>query len=470
MTKRWLSCLALCITLLAAFSTAIFADEQDNWYDAAQEEYFWEEQATVFSDVKPSGWYYDDVMYLYRNGIIGGFPDGSFRPEDKVTTGQALKMILLAAGYPEPEAAASHWARGYLNFALEQGILERGEITDLDVNMGRLLTARVAARALGAVRQDASQKFTDTDDDSAHALSEIGIIGGYPDGTFRPNGSLTRAELSAIVSRIYAYRIDMNGGAEEGGSSEQDPEDLDSDEPIFLRTTDSGVEFIKAREGFTEKAYWDYQQYSIGYGSYCEKDEYPNGITEKQADRLLRKRLQGFEEKLDAFLDKNGIRLRENEYDALISFTYNNGEYWMSEKNQSRLASLLISGDYSVNEFASAFGIWCHVTSSSGTQIHDGLIERRLRELELFFYGSYDAGSTDAFRYVIFETDKGYVEVDVAVYETGSYYDPLFEAHCDDDEFFGWVTDDGVVLDESTRVEEDLTVRALWWSEAEGGF
>ena len=44
-------------------------------------------------------------------------------------------------------------------------------------------------------------------------------------------------------------------------------------------------------------AYWDYQQYSIGYGSYCEKDEYPDGITEKQADHLLRKRLQGFEEK-----------------------------------------------------------------------------------------------------------------------------------------------------------------------------
>lgn len=122
-------------------------------------------------------------------------------------------------------------------------------------------------------------------------------------------------------------------------------------------------------------AYWDYQQYSIGYGSYCEKDEYPDGITEKQADHLLRKRLQGFEKKLDAFLDKNNIRLSTNEYDALISFTYNNGDYWMSEKNPSRLANLLISGRYTTNEFASAFGIWCHVTTKSGTEIYDGLIE-----------------------------------------------------------------------------------------------
>ena len=469
MSKRWALRLVLCLMLLAAFSAAASAEESDAWYEETQEEYFWEEQQleTVFPDVAPGSWYYDDVMYLYRNGVIGGFPDGSFRPDDKVTTGQALKMVILAAGYAEPEQAASHWARGYLNFALEAGILERGEITDLDINMSRLLTAKAAARALGASRQDGAQKFTDTNDDFVHALSEIGIIGGYPDGTFRPDGSLTRAELSAIVSRIYAFRIDRNGGSTE---SEDDPEGLDDDTPIELRTTDAGVEFIKAREGFTATAYWDYQQYSIGYGSYCEKDEYPDGITEKQADRLLRKRLQGFEEKIDDFLDRNGIRLSENEYDALVSFTYNNGDYWMSEKNQSRLASLLISGRYSVNEFASAFGIWCHVTTKSGTEIHSGLIERRLRELKLFFYGDYDAKNSDGFSYVIFRTEKGSLEVDVAVYETGSCYDPMFEAYCDDDEFFGWVAEDGTVIDENTRVEESLTLTALWRSEAEGWF
>ena len=468
MAKKWTMRIVLTVMLLAAFSSAAFAEESDNWYDTSEEQYFWEEElnASVFPDVTSGQWYYDDVMYLYRNGVIGGFPDGTFKPEQKVTTGQALKMIILAAGYAEPETAPSHWARGYLNFALEQGFLVRGEITDLDVNMSRVLTAKVAARALGVTRTDTQQKFSDTNDDDTHALAEIGIIGGYPDGTFRPNGSLTRAELSAIVSRIYAYRADQNGGSTSGDT----PEDLDDDEPIELRTTEDGVAFIKAREGFTAKAYWDYQQYSIGYGSYCEKDEFPDGITEAQADRLLRKRLKAFEEKIDAFLDRNGVRLSDQQYDAMVSFTYNNGEYWMSEKNQSRLASLLISGKYTVNEFASAFGIWCHVTTSSGTQIHDGLIERRLRELKLFFYGEYEAKDTSGFNYVIFQTEKGRTDVDVAVYETGSYYDPLFEASCDDDEFFGWVTEDGLVIDETTRVEEDLTVTALWRSEAEGWF
>lgn len=486
MLKRWALRLLLMAALLGAFSAPALANDTDNWYDASEEEFFWEEElpadeessdaqaageggdtqaagaAVVFPDVTEDKWFYENVMHLYQNGIIGGFPDGSFRPESSVTTGQALKMILLAAGYAEPPAAESHWARGYLNFALDNAILSRGEITDLDISITRGMTATLAARALGLTRVDSWQRFSDTNDDSAHALAEIGVIGGYPDGTFRPGGTLSRAELSAIVSRIYDYRA-MQTETGAGDAPETEP-------VIVLRTTESGVSFIKAREGFTETAYWDYQQYSIGYGSYCEKDEYPDGITEDEADHLLRLRLQEFEEKLDAFLEKNRIQLTDNQYDALMSFTYNNGEYWMSEKSPSRLASLLISGRYSVNELASAYGIWCHVETSSGMQIHTGLIERRLRELSLFFYGDYQAAGTNDFHYAIFETEKGSLEVDVAVYAAGGSYDPMFEASCDDDEFFGWVTQDGVVIDESTRVEADVTLRALWRSEVEGGF
>ena len=105
-----------------------------------------------FSDVPEDSWFYTDVMTLAESGVIGGYPDGTYRPTKKVTTGEALKMILLAAGYPEPEPAASHWARGYLNFAIEQGFLTRYEdISDLDVNMTRGLVAQPLRR--GALRR-----------------------------------------------------------------------------------------------------------------------------------------------------------------------------------------------------------------------------------------------------------------------------------------------------------------------------
>ena len=96
-------------------------------------------------------------------------------------------------------------------------------------------------------------------------------------------------------------------------------------------------------------------------------------MTEAQADILLREMLQGFEEKLDKFLQENYITLRDNQYDALISLTYNIGSGWMKE---SALATLLKNGTYSNNELASAIGIWCHVKSNGVTSIHDGLVAR----------------------------------------------------------------------------------------------
>lgn len=159
----------------------------------------------VFSDLYKDQWYYDYVNDLYYNGVINGYEDSTFRPQNTVTTGEALKMILLAAGCPEPESVESHWARGYLNFALEQGILDPGDITDLDVPITRVLMAKIAARSLSITRLYDGDPFTDTANLYAAILNDHGIVEGYEDGTFRPDRSLTRAELSAIVWRINNY-------------------------------------------------------------------------------------------------------------------------------------------------------------------------------------------------------------------------------------------------------------------------
>ena len=405
-----------------------------------------------FSDVPEDSWFYTDVMTLAESGVIGGYPDGTYRPTKKVTTGEALKMILLAAGYPEPEPAASHWARGYLNFAIEQGFLTRYEdISDLDVNMTRGLVAKLAANALGLSDPGTYGTFTDTDSPYVEALCAAGIVGGYPDGTYRPDASVSRAEIAAIVNRIY-QSLEPAVPAD----PEQDPAE------ITLRTTEPMIDFIKQKEGFQEKAAWDYAQYSIGYGSACGKDEYPNGITEAQADVLLRQMLQGFEEKLDSFLTENNISLSDNQYDALISLSYNIGSGWM--KN-SALSALLKSGFYSTNELASAMGIWCHVKESGGDYvIHDGLVSRRMAELRVFLYADY-SGSSDGFYWVRFvQTEKGDRARDIAFYEAGSTYDPSFDATSDTEVFLGWYTESGELLTDLTATE-NRTVYAQWESD-----
>lgn len=441
--RRWFA-LLLCVTvLMSALCLTAFADETDGTSV--------EENTTVFSDVLPEDWFYTDVMALTQTGVIGGFPDGSFRPKGTVTTGQALKMILLVVGYDEPAPVESHWARGYMNLALDEGILIRGEITDLDIPITRQLVATLCARAMGVSRTSESYTFSDAPNDDVQALVDCGILGGYNDGTFRPERSLSRAELSAIIHRIQSYLAP--------------PVDIDDDTTIETRTTENGIAFIKAREGFTSMAYWDYAQYSIGYGSRCEKNEYPDGITEQQADRLLRARLLQFEEKLSAFCEKNNLSLTDTQYDALVSLSYNVGVSWM---NNSRLAQLIASGSYTTNELASAIGIWCHVTSNGKTEIAEGLINRRMLELKLFLYGDYEGKSSRDFCYLIYETERGSADVDIAMYEQGSTYDPLFSASCQGDRLLGWFTDRGDEITETSTVRESMTVYARWEGDETG--
>ena len=163
------------------------------------------EASDVFSDLYQDQWYYRYVNELYDRGVINGYEDSTFRPDRTVTTGEALKMIILAAGYEEPPVVESHWARGYLDLALESTILDRGDITDLDVPISRQLMAKVAARALGLDRIFDTDPFTDTSNMYAAILSDHEIIEGYEDGSFRPDRSLTRAELSTIVWRINEF-------------------------------------------------------------------------------------------------------------------------------------------------------------------------------------------------------------------------------------------------------------------------
>lgn len=179
------------------------ATEQENVQDEQSD--ILVEASTVFTDLYQDQWYYRYVNELYNSGVINGYEDSTFRPERTVTTGEALKMIILAAGYEEPPAVESHWARGYLDLALENAILDSGDITDLDIPISRTMMAKIAARALGIERIFDTEPFTDTSNMYAATLSDHGIIEGYEDGSFRPDRSLTRAELSTIVWRINKF-------------------------------------------------------------------------------------------------------------------------------------------------------------------------------------------------------------------------------------------------------------------------
>ena len=164
--------------------------------------------ATEYKDLndKDEITYSEAVAVLNKLGIIEGYEDGSFKPDNTVTYGAALKLIMLAAGYPEQKPTDSNAFSGYLAKARAEGIITRSNV-NLSAPITRLQVAQIAA---GALKLDTSnlssvQPFTDTTDPSVQALNAAGVVEGYFSGgksTYKPNNTLTRGQASAIVWRM----------------------------------------------------------------------------------------------------------------------------------------------------------------------------------------------------------------------------------------------------------------------------
>lgn len=109
-----------------------------------------------FSDLALDHWARREIRFLVEEGIVRGYPDGTFRPENQVTRAEFAKLVLLsslnrkASYFPSvptfPDVPSSHWAFGYVE-----------------------------------------------------ACAKLGWIAGYPDGKFEPENSVSKAEALKII-------------------------------------------------------------------------------------------------------------------------------------------------------------------------------------------------------------------------------------------------------------------------------
>ncbi|MCX5971432.1 MAG: PQQ-binding-like beta-propeller repeat protein, partial [Coprothermobacterota bacterium] len=147
-------------------------------------------QPPAFLDV-PTGFYaYNEIMDLVLAGVIQGYPDGSFRPASAVTRAEFAKMALLTLGYGPtspasptfPDVPPDHWAYGYVEGASLQGLVK-----------------------------------------------------GYPDGTYRPEGQVSLAEVLTVIVRARAWPL-------------QDPPSPPPE--LLLRETDGGIRALHSSDWF----------------------------------------------------------------------------------------------------------------------------------------------------------------------------------------------------------------------------
>ncbi len=170
-------------------------------------------------------------------------------------------------------------------------------------------------------------------------------------------------------------------------SEPTDPTQPEPDPNAPMVVSQALLDMLKTMEGFYSKPYWDYSQWTIGYGTRCPDDmvDYynKNPITEEQAQEMLMKEMAEYEVPLNNFIKKHGLKLKQHQYDALVSFSYNCGANW-TNSTSGYFVEAVLSGDVS-NQFIYGMLLW----SKAGSDYI--LIPRRKSEANLYINGIYKA-------------------------------------------------------------------------------
>lgn len=170
--------------------------------------------AKNFPDVNTQ--YSKEVQFLVENNVVSGFPDGTFRPNEEVTRGQAAAFIARALTLdgekretPFPDVSEDYRFSGYIDSASKEGIITGypdGTFRP-DVKVTRAQMAIMLSRAFTIKpTPDFSITFTDVRmgaeaNEAIQLIADARISTGYPDKTFRPNNHLTRIEFALFVAR-----------------------------------------------------------------------------------------------------------------------------------------------------------------------------------------------------------------------------------------------------------------------------
>ncbi|WP_102273720.1 S-layer homology domain-containing protein [Cytobacillus massiliigabonensis] len=170
----------------------------------------------IFSDFSNSYSAKAEIEYLAKKGIIGGYPDGSFGVNDKITRLQASAMIIRAldldtSNRPNPnfkDVKADDAGYELIAAVADEGIMggnEQDEFRPSDT----LTRAQMAAILVQAfqLKGKAAYSFRDVDDShwasaAIKTLFHNGITTGYADNTFKPNQSITRSQFAVFLARV----------------------------------------------------------------------------------------------------------------------------------------------------------------------------------------------------------------------------------------------------------------------------
>ncbi|MCD7853215.1 MAG: S-layer homology domain-containing protein [Oscillospiraceae bacterium] len=199
--------------------------------------------ASSFSDVVSGHWAYNYVEYCYGQGIVEGVGNGKFDPDATLTRAQFITMMGRATYESEVQAqttSSDSWYSGYVRYLSNKGYLDgiatdetslnqgmpRQEMAQLLYNLcdnGEIVVGLYSSEYEGevtvsgvSINVDMMDYISDANSigsqykDAVEYCYYVGLLMGFEDGSFQPNGTVTRAQACAVVNRADYWNNALN--------------------------------------------------------------------------------------------------------------------------------------------------------------------------------------------------------------------------------------------------------------------
>ena len=235
-----------------------------------------------------------------------------------------------------------------------------------------------------------------------------------------------------------------------------------------MKASEDIIRYLKSMEGFIAIPRWDYVQWTVGYGNRCPAEHLERyleeGIPIEEADALFLEQLAYFEQQVNTFMDKYGLTYSQNQFDAVLSITYNCGAAWLINDNDLKTAILNGATGNTL------IGIMTQRCTAGGEYL-PGLMRRRITEADMFLNGRYNTQIPENYCYVFYDAGEGQATAVAQGFDCNLYAVPMVTASREGYTFLGWYTAEtgGVKV---TYLDENLHQDTLYahWQEGEGEY
>ncbi len=229
-----------------------------------------------------------------------------------------------------------------------------------------------------------------------------------------------------------------------------------------MTASEECARYLKSMEGFLAVPVWDIAQWTVGFGTRCPDEDLERykkeGIPMEEAHALFAKYLSLFAGAVNKFLDRKGITVTQNQFDALVCLSYNKGDAWMY-RDDDAMVQAVVNGDMG-NDLIAAMTL----SVVAGGNYLPGLLRRRLTEANMYINGIYDLHEPENYCHVLYDGNGGTKSRSAQGYDCYLPAEPVGTATRDGYTFTGWYTapQGGTKVTELTADTDGMTLYAHW--------